>query len=406
MSEAGGEERGGALLSNLVVFARLLRRAGLDVPPARVPDAAMAIGWVGVRTRGDLQSALRAVFVHRREDLATFDTAFDLFWRAEDGGGALPIVPFGPPPRVDARRLASTDAGLEIEGVSDGGGVPLRLAVGAYSPVEVSRTKDFAEFGDAEMRRAEAIVAQVARGLGVRRTRRWKRAGDGAVDFRRVVRRSLMRGGEPIDLPRRQRSPKPRPVVALCDVSGSMERYSRMMLQLVWALGRSSSAAESFVFATRLMRVTRQVKRERLRTNRQPGDAGVRLPLLVRAIGDAGGGTRIGESLRAFNVHWSRRTLRNGPVVLIVSDGWDRGDPAVLRQELIRLRRACHRLVWLNPLLGSTSYEPLTRGMLAALDVVDDFLPVHNLASLDELVERLTTPRTSTSRATTPSARR
>jgi uncharacterized protein len=398
---------GGALLSNVVIFARLLRRAGLDVPPTRVPEAALAVDCVGVRTRADLRATLRAVFVHRHDDFATFDAAFDLFWRATAAGGELPLVPFGPPPRVDARHRPGAGAGLELEGLADRSGAPLRLAVGAYSPVEISRTKHFADFSPDEMRRAEAIVARAASRLGVRRTRRWKRAAAGGVDLRRVVRGSVMRGGEPIDLPRRARAIRPRPVVALCDVSGSMERYSRMLLQFVWALGRSSPAAESFVFATRLTRVTRQVRSERARTDRRPAGAGLRLPLLARAVGDAGGGTRIGESLRAFNVHWARRALRHGPVVLIVSDGWDRGDPALLRRELLRLRRGCHRLVWLNPLLGTASYEPLTRGMQAALDVVDDFLPVHNLASLDELVRRLAIPpRTWTSRATTPTTPR
>src|SRR5690242_5917844 len=149
---------GGALLANVVMFARLLRRAGLDVPPLRVSDAAAALGWAGVRTRADLRATLCALFVHRREDFAIFDTAFDLFWRASAGENRVPVVPFGPPPRVDVRRLSAASAGIEIDGVTNTPGRAARVAVGAYSPVEVSRTKDFAEFTDAEMRRAEAVV--------------------------------------------------------------------------------------------------------------------------------------------------------------------------------------------------------------------------------------------------------
>jgi uncharacterized protein with von Willebrand factor type A (vWA) domain len=216
--------------------------------------------------------------------------------------------------------------------------------------------------------------------LSTRRTRRWAPAATGSVDIRQVARGNLNYGGEPIELPRRQRVEKPRPIVALCDVSGSMEQYSRMLLQFVCGLARGSARAESFLFATRLTRVTWQVNAGRARRN---------LSALSRTVQDWGGGTRIGEALRAFNVRWARRVMRNGPVVLIVSDGWDRGDPAMLSREMARLRRRCHRLIWLNPLLGSASYEPLTRGMVAALDYVDEFLPAHNIASLEHLALRL-----------------
>jgi hypothetical protein len=159
-----------------------------------------------------------------------------------------------------------------------------------------------------------------------------------------------------------------------------MERYTRLLLQFLCGLSGSAQAVESFVFATRLTRVTRQV------TERGANRA---VDAVSRHVQDWGGGTRIGESLRAFNVHWARRVMRHGPVAIIVSDGWDRGDPALLARELARLRRTCRRLVWLNPLLGSSTYEPLTRGMLAALPLVDDFLPAHNLASFEQLAEHL-----------------
>jgi uncharacterized protein with von Willebrand factor type A (vWA) domain len=194
----------------------------------------------------------------------------------------------------------------------------------------------------------------------------------------------MKHGGELLDVPQRTRVEKARPIVILADVSGSMERYSRMLLHFVWGLTRGARRVESFLFATRLTRVTRLIV--------ERGTA-LALKQVSRSVDDWGGGTRIGEALRAFNLHWARRVMRNGPVVLIVSDGWDRGDPDLLSRELARVRRSCRRLVWLNPLLGSANYEPLTRGMIAALRHVDDFLPVHNLVSLEQLAERLREPK-------------
>jgi hypothetical protein len=171
-------------------------------------------------------------------------------------------------------------------------------------------------------------------------------------------------------------------LVVLADVSGSMERYSRILLQFVYGLTRGSHRVESFVFATRLTRVTRAAAD---RSRRRSVDR------LVRSVHDWGGGTRIGEALRTFNLRWARRVMRNGPIVLLISDGWDRGEPRVLVRELTRVRRSCKRLIWLNPLLGAANYEPLTRGMQAALPIVDDFMPAHNIASLEQLAEHLRT---------------
>jgi uncharacterized protein with von Willebrand factor type A (vWA) domain len=190
----------------------------------------------------------------------------------------------------------------------------------------------------------------------------------------------MRHGGELLHVPRRRRLEKPRPLVVLCDVSGSMARYSRMVLQLVHGLTRSAGRVESFLFATRLTRVTRQAGAR---------DVGAVVTRLTHAVQDWGGGTRIGEALRTFNTHWARRVMRNGPVVLIVSDGWDRGDPELVAREMARLRRRCHRVLWVNPLLGSANFEPLTRGLDAARPFVDEFLPAHNLESLEQLATRL-----------------
>ena len=194
------------------------------------------------------------------------------------------------------------------------------------------------------------------------------------------VRHNLRFGGELVELPKRRRRGNPRPLVLLCDVSGSMERYSRMLLHFVHTLAGEFKQVETFVFSTTLTRVTRRLAK------RGVDDV---VPTLPRHVPDWSGGTRIGEVLGRFNVDWARRVMRHAPVVLLISDGWDRGDPAQLAAEMARLQRSCHRLVWLNPLLGSPRYRPLTRGMQAALPWIDDFLPVHNLASLDALADHL-----------------
>ena len=198
--------------------------------------------------------------------------------------------------------------------------------------------------------------------------------------MRRAVRTNLRHGGELVHLPRRERRIQVRPLVLLCDVSGSMERYSRMLLHFVHTLSGGLDRVEAFLFSTRLTQVTRQLARKGV-------DQVV--PKLPGEVPDFAGGTRIGEALGQFNVTWSRRVMGHAPVVLLISDGWDRGDPDQLSREMARLQRSCHRLIWLNPLLGSPRYRPLTRGMQAALPWIDDFLPVHNLASLDALAEHL-----------------
>jgi uncharacterized protein with von Willebrand factor type A (vWA) domain len=371
-----------ALPDNILQFGRVLRAAGLDVHPARLVDAIRALDRVGVRSRTDARATLRSLLVHRHEDIDLFERAFDLFFRAHRPPSAgLPLFSLGERPRVVVRATPGVQLPVELEGVEAGAPGDSTRTVGAWSPAGVSRTKDFADFTDAELERARELLETLPWKLSLRRTRRWREASGGAVNLRPLLRRNLMRGGDLIDLPRRQRREAVRPIVLVADVSGSMERYSRVMLHFLYGIVHSGTRAEAFVFATRLTRVSWTLMRNR---------GGRALPPLARAVQDWGGGTRIGEALRAFNTRWARRVMRNGPIVVILSDGWDRGDPKVLSRELARLHRSCKRLIWLNPLLGSTSYEPLTRGMQAALPHVDDFLPVHNLASIEDLIKRLT----------------
>jgi len=370
------------LVLNLLLFGRVLRAVGVHVHRERMVDAIQATEWIGLRRRTDLRATLSALLVHRHEDLPLFNQAFDLFFRAHGSSALdLPLFSLGERARVVLRREGGAPQRLDLESQStESDAASAAFAIGAYSTVEVSRTKDFADFTAAELEAARRVMLRMRWRPGVRRTRRWQRSSRGDLDMPRLLRTNLMRGGELIELPRRIRREAPRPIVMLADVSGSMDRYSRMLLAFASGLTRSARQVESFVFATRLTRVSRLVS----------AATGYRvLSRMVRDLHDWGGGTRIGEALRTFNTTWARRVMRHGPVILIVSDGWDRGDPQLLAQELARLRRRCSRLIWLNPLLGSAGYEPLTRGMQAALEHIDDFMPAHNLRSLEDLATHL-----------------
>jgi uncharacterized protein with von Willebrand factor type A (vWA) domain len=370
---------GDALASNVLRFAELLRGAGLEVNAGRVPDVVASMDRVGIQNRHDVRATMRCLLVRRHDDIPLFDDAFDRFWRAPAAPpGPLPLRALGERPRL----VSSPTPGTAVEFESDAGAArqAATLAAAAWSDYESLRTRDFADLTPAEVARAEALLAGMTWRLGMRRTRRRMAAARGIVDLRSIVRVNARHAGELLVIPRRARRERPRPVVVLADVSGSMERYARMLLQFVYGLAAGAPDVESFVFATRLTRITRSVRRRGRRHA---------LAAVARDVRDWGGGTRIGDALRAFNLHFARRVMRHGPVVILVSDGWDRGEPAQLARELARVRRSCRRLVWLNPLLGSASYEPLTRGMRAALPLVDDFLPAHNLASLEQLAAHL-----------------
>ena len=367
------------LAANMLQFGRMLRAAGFDIHHGRLLDAMRALEWVDVGSRTDVAATLRSLLVHDRDEIARFDRAFELFFRAHRAPApGLPLFSLGERPRVVARPAPGPPIHADFEGIQEGSPGTTR-AVGAWSAASVSRTKDFGDFTERELERARALLEQFPWRLNRRRTRRWHRASSGAPDLRPVLRRSLMLG-DLVELPRRTRREVPRPIVLLGDVSGSMERYSRIMVHFVYGLARSATRVEVFLFATRLTRVTPYL---------MTGRGSAALTRLAREVQDWGGGTRTGDALRTFNTHWARRVIRNGPVVLVVSDGWDRGDPALLDRELARVRRSCRRLIWLNPLLGSAQYEPLTRGMQAALRHVDDFLPAHNIVSLEQLAEHL-----------------
>ena len=379
----------GAILSNLLMFGAVLRRLGVDVGAGNMLDLVRATEFVPLGgRRNDFRLAARALLTHRHSDWELFDEAFQVFWRRPAQGSSMrDLRSMGEErryrtPRVAPHREDTADGPPEDADGEDAGDrqrvVDLQRA---FSAREVLRQRDFAEYTPAEVAAARVLMAELAWDLGRRRSRRLTWGGDGGeIDLRRSMRRSLAHGGELVDIVRRRRREKPRPLALICDVSGSMERYTRMLLHFGHTVAAGGQPLEAFLFATRLTRITRHLAHRGV--DRAVGE-------VARAVPDWAGGTRIGEAIKQFNYQWARRVLRGGAVVLVISDGWDRGEPELLAREMARLQRSCHRLIWLNPLLGSPSYQPLTRGMQAALPYIDDFLPAHNLHSLQELARHL-----------------
>ena len=370
---------GTALAANCIIFGRLLRQAGLPVDAEQTRSFTQALGAIGLSNKGDVRTAGRILFVRGREDRAIFDEAFELFWRRRSALSGLE----GTLPRMQQseRRPGgldlSTDAGFGEERKE-------RIAVvmrGAASHSETIRNADFGELSGEEARDAARMVAALRPRLPMRPASRGLLAARGhRPALRQMLRRALATGGQPLTWRWIRRSRRPRPIVLICDISGSMERYSRFMLRFAHALARSGAPLEVFVFGTRLTRITRQL---RIRS------ADEALRRVAGSVVDWSGGTRIGECLRELNRRWVRRSIRSAAVVLLVSDGWERGDPALLGREMARLQRSCYQLAWLDPLASQADFEPRTQGLIAALPFVDRFLPCASVASLERLGELL-----------------
>jgi len=362
----------------LVELASALRARGVRVGVGEVVGATRALGAVNVASRDDVRLALRAVLCSSREDVAVFDDAFTAVF----GAPFAPEAAVAPDeiarlglPQVAAPPAADQTARDEQPG-------PPQTVPAAWSTVALERTKDFALYTDAERAAARKVLERLARRGPRRRSRRTvpsRRRRGHAPDLRRTVRASLRHAGEPLERHWRAPSDRPRPLVLVCDVSGSMTPYARILLQYLQASVAARRRVEAFAFGTRLTRVTLEL------AGRDPDRA---LERAAAAVTDWSGGTRIGDALATLNREHGRRVGR-GSAIVILSDGWDRGDPDVLAAEMGRLRRAAHRVVWLNPLAAAPSYEPLTRGMQAALPHTDHLLAGNSLASLEELAEIL-----------------
>jgi uncharacterized protein with von Willebrand factor type A (vWA) domain len=376
-----------------VGFVRVLRGAGLEVPVGATIGFGQAVGAVGLDRRESVYWAGRATLVRRPEDVALYDRAFAAWWErtfefAPAGDTVTQDIAIG----FDAD---GADADEPPAGDDDGEEVPTVTV--RYSRSEVLRHRDFALYTPAEFAEARRLMADLRLAGALRRSRRRRptKRNRGTPDLRRTVRRALRTGGEAIGRSYLAPGERPRRLVLLCDVSGSMEPYARGLVRFLHAAVVGRGQVEAFALGTRLTRITREL------SSRDPDAA---LAAAARRVTDWSGGTRLGEGLRAFNDEWGVRGMARGAIVVILSDGWDRGDPDLLGEQMGRLARVAYRVVWVNPYKASPDYAPLARGMAAALPYVDDFVEGHSLASLEHLA-RVIAGETPASRSTAPPER-
>jgi uncharacterized protein len=382
----------GQFAANLMGFARLLRAAGLPVGPGALLTAIEAVQAVGLADRRDFQAALHAVFVTRHDQTPLFDQAFRLFWRlpsrAVAAGGPSPSLVTPPAPGEAAALLRRLAEGL-AEAASDTAATqaPDRLerdAALTFSAQERLQKRDFEQMSRDELTRAKTAIAKLRLHQRRRRTRRFAADPSGPrIDLRATLRSFLRDGGDLLRLKRRRPRLEPPPLVILCDISGSMSRYSRLFLHFMHAVANDRARVHTFLFGTRLTNITRHLRHR---------DVDLALDEIATTVEDWSGGTRIGDCLAEFNRLWSRRVLGQGASVLFISDGLDRAAGAGLGATMERLHKSCGRLIWLNPLLRWDGFEPKSHGMKAILPHVDELRPVHNLASLEALAEALARP--------------
>lgn len=363
-----------------IAFVRTLRQSGLPVGLERSINYIRAITLIEVTNRSELYYISRATLVSRYQDVSVFDEVFRRFW------GATPIdvkpqkrVRFTHP-KPESRSVLAT---LLSKKSSDGEAQELDIVdrTGTTSDEERLLLRDFSEATTDEIDTIKRLINEKNWPVLFRLSQRWIPASTGRhLDFRKTLQRAGRCNGVLVELAKCKRKIKTRPVVLIADISGSMQKYSRILLHFFFSLSRSISGVESFAFGTRLTYLSLAL---RIRNVDEAIDQA------AAQVVDWGGGTRIGESLRMFNRKYAPRLLRRGAIIIIVSDGWERGSPLVLRRQMQYIFRRCHRLIWLNPLLGRSGYQPLVSGIQAVHPFIDDFLPAHNLNSLSELARHL-----------------
>ncbi len=394
---AGNDRSGGKIAANIMHFGRVLRAAGLPVGPAKVLDAFRAVEAVGLGDRQDFYWTLHAVFVNRRDQREIFDQAFHIFWRNPrllERMTALVLPSFVDPtsaPETEEinRRLAEALKGDQPNAGEDGSDEDDEPdvtvdAVMTWSAREILQDMDFEKMSSDELNQVKRAIARMRLPIMEVPTRRFHRDPSGArIDMRATLRSALRSGGATIPLQYRKRRRRHPPLVVLCDISGSMSRYSRMILHFLHAITNDRDRVHTFLFGTRLTNVTRYLRHK---------DVDEALDRVAEAVDDWSGGTRIGHCLRDFNIKWSRRTLSQGAVVLLITDGLDRDAADGLEDQIERIHKSCRRLIWLNPLLRYDRYEPKSLGARALLPHVDDFRSVHNLQSLQQLADVLSRP--------------
>lgn len=365
-----------AFAANLVHFVRYLRARGLAVVPQTAQDLARAGTVVGFERRSDVYAAFRALVVSRPGEVPVFDEAFARFF---DGASTVDH-------EADATDESATShetIPVAIEAAAEELGmdrVEVVETVGASGLERLSR-RDFGELSSEEQELVRRLISRMIWRPAATRSRRWSPAPAGPrPDLRRTFRRLAGPEGDLMPLAYTARRPRRRPLVVLADISGSMERYSELFLHFVHAAQGRLGRVEAFVFGTRLTRITREMR------YREPRLA---LARIAASVDDWSGGTRIGETLATFNREWSRRVTRGGAIALVISDGWDTGDPALLHDEMARLARSVHRVVWLSPYAGLEGFAPETRGLRAVMPFVDDFLAASNIVELADVVRLL-----------------
>ncbi|HEY7294782.1 MAG TPA: VWA domain-containing protein [Dehalococcoidia bacterium] len=382
LAEALGE-RGGSLAENLIQFGRLLKNSEIDVTSGRLIDAARSLALLDLARREDFRTALRANLVSRVEDYPLFDLLFDLYWRPERDAGqkALPRTRYSdaPPSRPrrggrDGSKLAPVQTRVAYEPEGDN-------PAGTYGNADLLTAKDFSQYSGEEVKRARRVIRQLAPKLASQLSRRTRLARSGGpVDLRQSLRRSVKHGGEVLDLYHQRRRVSALRLVVLCDVSGSMDLYSRFLVQFLYAMQAEVRHVSTFVFSTRLNEVTHLLKTKSFEEA---------LARIREEVDSWSGGTSIGASLYAFDRRYGKTRLSARTVVIIVSDGWDRGDTTLIAKAMSSMRRRAYKILWLNPLLAGREYQPVAKGMAAALPYIDYFLPAHNLDSLVRLARTL-----------------
>src|SRR6185503_19098017 len=377
--------RGKGTLPNLMAFGRALKQLGVKVSLSQIIDSSKAIDLVDIAERTDFRALLRANLISQKEDFPAFDMLFDCFWR-EQGYERMPMETMeiqGTPSDSQAQEGGDEEGGLE-EAASESlpkENVPLEnldeFSVPTYSPQELMNRKDFSEMSVEESRAIARAILLIATKIATQISRRKKIGRKGSVvDPRSTLRRSMKYGGEVIELSHRKRRIKKTKVVLLCDVSGSMDCYSRFLIQFMYGLQNELWGVETFVFSTSLSRITHLIRTKNI------VDA---LDKISGSILGWSGGTNIGRSLHTFNRNFAPSMVTHRSVVVIISDGWDRGDVSLLEKEMQDIKRRAKKIIWLNPLLASENYEPLCKGMQAALPYLDMFLSIHNVNSLVSL---------------------
>ena len=391
MPPDGGLPRG-ILAHNVLHFSRLLRRAGLPVGPADMLAAQDALSRIDLGVKAEARTALRSTMVHRREHEEVFDQAFALFWRdpaAAEQAAAMALIDAQkaqPPDRTPpaGRRVAEAMAPKKEPRNHPPDEPPHIDAVMTVSDRERLASLDFEAMSATEINAAKQEIRRLRLPLDLRRTRRMRPDRNGpATDLRRTIRDSLKQGGEILAIARNRQVVRPPPLVVLCDISGSMARYAPILLHFLHAVANDRDRVHVFLFGTRLSNITRQLRHR---------DPEVAFQMVAHVVPDWSGGTRIGEALAEFNRVWARRVLGQGAVVLLITDGLDREGAAGVAENMDRLHRSCRRLIWLNPLLRWSGFEPKSQGIRAMLPHVDEFRPVHNLASLRSLIDLLSKP--------------